>query len=39
VNRAAAGSQVVAAVGGAPAPPEPRAGRRPHAEVPLTPLG
>jgi Kef-type K+ transport system membrane component KefB len=39
VNRAAADSQVVAAVGGLPAPAEPRASRRPHAEVPLSPLG
>lgn len=38
LNRVVADSQVIAAVGGAPAPPEPRAGRRRHAEVPLSPL-
>jgi Kef-type K+ transport system membrane component KefB len=38
INKAAADSQVVAVVGGVPAPPAPRPGRRRHAEVPLAPL-
>jgi Kef-type K+ transport system membrane component KefB len=38
LNRAAAGSQVIAAVGGAPAAPASRSGRRRRAEMPLSPL-